>query len=144
MRYLYILLVFCLSLSYACDEDSNSNNDNIETSCFIPEDVAESNCPAEELTNMCTTYSCSFTIGDIVADGPFPPCPGDVNSCEFIDCTRLVCGTFVYFNISAGDGALIYSFDSTDSQGQPIEVNVTCFTGGLFNFTCGDNGTIFN
>ena len=144
MKYLFIVLLVCLSLSYACNEDSNNENSmSGETSCFTPQEVSESECPAEELTNMCTTYSCNFTRGDIASDGSFPPCPGDVNSCEFIDCTTLVCGS-LFFDISAAQNGLSYSFDSTDSQGMPIEVNVNCFSGGLFSFTCGEGGTIFN
>lgn len=144
MRYLYIILIICLSISYACNEDSGSNSTDRQMSCFTPEDVSQSDCPAEELTNMCTTYSCNFSIGNVVSDGSFPPCPGDASSCEFVDCTTLSCGTFLYYNISAGDGGLGYSFDSIDSQEMSIEVNVVCFTGGQFNFICGDDGTIFN
>lgn len=76
---------------------------------------------------MCTTYSCNFSLRDIVEYGSFPPCTGDVNTCEMIDCTTLMCGESLNFNINAINGGLNYSFDSTGLQGQPIEVDVTCF-----------------
>ena len=150
MRYLYIVLLVSIFFAYACDESSNSGSMNQpdpgdgQTNCFTPQEVFESDCRAEELTNMCTTYSCHFTIGNIVSDGSFPPCPADTNSCVFVDCTTLMCGNSTFFDISASENGLGYSFDSTDSIGQPIEVGVTCNAGGLFSFTCEDGGTIFN
>jgi len=150
MKYSHLLFIIFISLIYACDESSNSDlvdpvdSGDGQPSCFTPQEVSESECPAEELTNMCTTYSCNFTIGDIAADGSFPPCPEDANSCEFIDCTTLMCGDSQFFDISAGGNSLGYLFDSTDSLGQPIEVRVTCFSSGLFSFSCGEDGTIFN
>ena len=147
------MFIIFISLIYACDENSNSGSDLVDPvdpvddqpRCFTPQEVSASECPAEELTNMCTTYSCNFMIGNVVADGSFPPCPADTNSCEFIDCTTLMCGDSLFFDISAGENGLGYSFDSVDqSSGEIIEVRVVCHEGGIFSFSCGEDGTIFN
>ena len=144
MRYFYIALLIIIPILYSCDDNSGSRPMDVVIACSTPEDVSESSCPASELTNMCTTYSCHFMTDQVIADSPFPPCPGDANSCEFVDCTTLMCGDSLYYGITASEGSLDYSFDSLDSLGQPIEVNVMCHEFGLFDFTCGEDGTIFN
>jgi len=143
MRYCYIALLVIIPILYACDDNSGSVSMDTETACFTPEDVSESSCPASELTNMCTTYSCHFMTDQVIADGFSPPCPDSANNCVFIDCSTLMCGDFLYFGITASEGSLDYSFDSLDSLGQPIEVSVMCHEFGSFSFTCSDLETMF-
>ena len=143
MRYLYIFILLALPLIYSCNEDSNSNNGDIGTSCFTPEELFASDCPTELLSNMCSTLSCSYNVGDLALDGFFPSCPMDYN-CSAIDCNTLNCGQILY-DISTGESGLSYSFDTIDpSTGFPIEVRVPCIEGGQFSFTCEEEGMTLN
>lgn len=135
MKYLYIILLVCLSLSYSCNEESGSQSVDVQTRCFTPTELFASDCPTELLSNMCSTLSCGFTIGNLAGDGFFPNCPSDY-FCESIDCNTLNCGQVIY-NISTGESGLSYFFDTVDqSTGEAMGVRVTCHEGGIFSSSC--------
>ena len=146
MKYRFLIFGFCIAFLFGCDEDSNMIDPEPEPrSCFTTQEVAQSECPAELLTNMCVTYTCNFINGNIAGDGPFPPCPGDPITCDFVDCSTLTCGGSIRYDISVSEGGLGYSFDAIDpTTGEPNEVRVTCFEEGFLSLECGDGGTVFN
>ncbi len=134
MRYLYIVFMVSILLIYACDESSNSDSVEGEIRCFTPAELFASDCPAEQLTNMCSTLTCGFTIGDTVADGTFPPYKSEDNSCELIDCNTVMCRGTLYTDISSGGNGLSLIFDTSGGE----SVVMTCHADGFISFDCKD------
>ncbi|MEM7008150.1 MAG: hypothetical protein AAF462_03365 [Thermodesulfobacteriota bacterium] len=140
----HTIMVFALMLVIAaCSNNSGTNNNDSQINCFTKQEVSMSDCPAELLTNICSTYTCHSSIGNIAVDSIYPPCAAGPLSCQFVDCSTLICGQSINYDITINEDGLNYSFDTTDPMtGEPIEVRVTCLQEGFLSFDCGPEGLI--
>lgn len=122
-----ILILFYLFSFLACDNNNSDDEQFCQLDEFM-ENVANSECLAEELLAGCSNVDCS---------GSNPSTSVNLLSCSFVDCETLSCESISFVNIN----------QSIDQPGLMAEISIDELTGlpaGIFvledlenDFKCG-------
>ncbi len=99
MNYIKTFTVAALIFVASCGDDDNG--------CLTPEEIANSECPAEDLLNVCEPFFCGYEIevdGEILVVDFFLPPSVD---CEAVNCDTLDCGEASTFsNLEIGENGI--------------------------------------
>ena len=115
--------MFSAILIYSCDSEitgsvsSDTIPKQIEAECSTDQDIAHSDCPAIELTNICDPFFCRVAPGQtlddeiaLASDYTLPECDRD---CRAMDCSTIECNqsnTYGELNVSINqDGEISVS-----------------------------------